>query len=207
MKSKYLRRIVDREVIAFAFALRMDEFDPTDCGPAWRLRDETLAHQIRAIAMNRFGGKGVACWVNFDQCPIAGSMTRAFQHCEAWIDRRLSLEYVREFKIGITSDPIRRWSHEPEKDDRLEGYRTLGFHSIHMLMSSQRPGIVGPLEIKLLEKYRWDDHERKCQRPGHHLCSNRRRGGEGADFGPGPYYVYVAWKFNPGAVELLRQNC
>ena len=175
------------------------EFDPTDYGPEWRLYEEIKAHH-RDILMKRFCKE--PSWTDFDLPAIGGNMNAAIDHCEAWIDARLALQYVHEFKIGLTSDPIRRWRHEPTEHDSLQGYRALRYHQMHVLISTQRAGVVGRLEQRLLLKYRWDDYEGKRQRPGHHLCGNRRRGGEGADYGPGPYYVYVVWQFNPGAIEL-----
>jgi hypothetical protein len=173
-----------------------DAFDPTDLGPEWALHDEIEAHHPRFIKMTRWGQN--AYWRNYDQMPINGNMAAAADHCEAVINARLALEYVKEFRIGITSDPIRRWSHKPTAEDSLRGYQLVGFHEMRILISTQRQRVVGPLERRLLIKYRHYDYEAKRPRTGHYLCGNMRRGGEGADFGPGPYYLYVVFQFNPG---------
>ena len=173
-------------------------FDPTDYGPEWamadkiRLRPEWAKH----LKMEPWGTS--KCWHMYR----LGSLDDAVAHCEAVIDSRLALQYIKEFRIGVTSDPIRRFFQEPSNDDRLSGYRLHGFSELRVLVSSDAPGVVGPIERKLLRKYRRCDYENKCMRLGHHLCTNQRKGGEGADFGPGPYYVYVVFSFNPGAPEL-----
>ena len=66
---------------------------------------------------------------------------------------------------------------------------------------------MGTIETKLLDKYRIYDYERKVNRQkGDHHCLNQRKGGENADFGQGPYFVYVVWQFNPGALELAMRR-
>ena len=73
--------------------------------------------------------------------------------------------------------------------------------------NSQQEEFVGTIETKLLDKYRTYDYERKVNRQkGDHHCLNQRKGGENADFGQGPYFVYVVWQFNPGALELAMRR-
>ena len=66
---------------------------------------------------------------------------------------------------------------------------------------------MGTIETKLLDKYRTYDYERKVNRQkGDHHCLNQRKGGKNADFGQGPYFVYVVWQFIPGALELAMRR-
>ena len=88
----------------------------------------------------------------------------------------------------------RRWS-------RLASSSTIGSNN------SPQEEFVGTIETKLLDKYRTYDYERKVNRQkGDHHCLNQRKGGENADFGQGPYFVYVVWQFNPGALELAMRR-
>ena len=58
-----------------------------------------------------------------------------------------------------------------------------------------------------MDKYRTYDYERQVNRQkGDHRCLNQRKGGEDADFGQGPYFVYVVWQFNSGALELAMRR-
>ena len=174
----------------------MDELDPTDCGPQWRMRAFCEEQDSRGIV-----------WPHPIWMIDGASLKTLLTHCHNSVDTRLSHGYVRQFKIGITSDPWRRWAHEPEPCDDMRGYRAEGFHQLQVLFSTSHRGLVGPMEREVLKQYRRYAYETGglTASGGHLLCANRRQGGENADFGSGPFYLYVAWKFNPGAPELIER--
>ena len=178
------------------------EFDPTDYGPEWAMSDKIRGDPTVAkhIKMEPWGISTVPkCWHMYH----LGNFGDAVAHCTKVIRELLARPYVKEFRIGITSDPIVRFFNKPSIKSIenvapywMRGYILDGFTEMRVLVSSDASGVVGPIEIELLKKYRFV----------HHLCGNKRRGGEGADFGKGPYYVYVVFKFNPGAPELRSSD-
>ena len=179
------------------FEIDGDEFDPTDYGEEIRFAEGIEANP-RGLCMTK-GRVWFGTWPS--HCRLFREYV--FEHCCQRIEHRLVEGYVRNFKIGITSDPVRRFNNIPCATDTMAGYRAEGYHVMWVLASSGQRGIVGPLEVKLLNIFRFNDYESKRTRPsGHHLCANQRKGGEGADYGPGPYYLYCCWRFNPGANEL-----
>ena len=182
------------------------EFDPTDLGPEWRCMDLLEPHN--EIEMNYFSFQGnPVCFNFFEGYPIFANVGAAVTLLQAFVDQRLEKGYVKGFKVGITSDILRRWDHDPSLQDALRGYKQMGFHQMNVLLSARQTGVVGTIETRLLDKYRTYDYERKVNRQkGDHRCLNQRKGGENADFGQGPYFVYVVWQFNPGALELAMRR-
>ena len=176
-------------------AVAEDEYDPTDYGPQWRMRTFCEARDSRITwpALCRMTQRYY----------YPGSFSEVEAYCIEALEQRLLQQYIKAFKIGVTSNPWRRWAHEPEPGDSMRGYRAEGFHQLQFLFSTPQRNVVGPMEKQLLLTYRRYDYERGCNTSaGHVLCANLRQGGENAGYGNGPWYLYVAWKFNPGAPEL-----
>ena len=170
-----------------------DEFDPTDCGPQWRMREICEKQEPHCIV-----------WPYPTLMMDVASWESLVAHCTREVDKRLAGGYIKEFKVGLTSNPLRRWSCD---DHSMRGYRAQGFHQVQVLFSTSHRGLVGSMEIEVLKKYRRYVYETGglTASVGHLLCANRRQGGENADFGSGPFYLYVTWKFNLGAQELIER--
>ena len=173
---------------------QLHDFDPTDYGPQWTMRsmcEKEAPHHI--------------VWPHPDWMMDTARWETLLAHCIEEVDKRLARGYIKAFKIGLTSHPLRRWSCD---DHSMRGYRAEGFHQLQVLFSTCKKGKVGPMEREVLQKYRRYNYEEggwtACG--GHLLCANLRRGGENADVGDGPYYLYVAWQFNHGAAELAEEK-
>ena len=170
------------------------ELDPTDCGPQWRMLEICAKEEPHCIV-----------WPHPIWMMGVASSKSLVAHCTGEIDRRLARGYIKAFKIGLTSNPLRRWICD---DHSMRGYRAEGYHRLQVLFSTCKRGVVGPIEREVLKIYRRYDYETGgvTASGGNLLGANLRRGGENADFGDGSFCLYVAWQFNPGADELASQR-
>ena len=113
--------------------------------------------------------------VSFDIC-CSQLGSAILDHCELCICS-LWNKHPAVFKIGITRNPVERWSYySKDKFDRWAGMRVLV-----VLADAISVGIVEAAMIRRFENA-----------PG---CRNVQKGGEGVDFaGAGPYFVYVVFR-------------
>lgn len=137
-----------------------------------RLRTEILPMLDQSKAANRH--------IQFDihKNPKA-TASQVIACAEARI-HELSLRHPAVFKIGITSNPIRRWGHSTYgyKHDVIERWEGLKVLSIVPCSFS-----AALIETALITKFKGT--------PG---CRNERPGGETACPGDGPHFVYVVFR-------------
>ena len=101
-------------------------------------------------------------------------------HAESCV-RGLSCRHPAVFKIGVTSNPVRRWQHSVygyavDKHDRWQGLKVVYSH--------EHPQSVSFLEAALIRVF--------FETPG---CRNIRLGGEGLDQNAaGPFFCYIAFR-------------
>ena len=92
----------------------------------------------------------------------------------------LSVQHPAVFKIGLTSNPIRRWGHATYgyKHDVIERWE--GMKVLSIVRCSFSAALI---ETTLITKFKGT--------PG---CRNERPGGETACPGDGPHFVYVVFR-------------
>ena len=127
-----------------------DEFDPTDYGPEWLWMDRLESSNEIEINYFSFQGSPV-CFNFFEGYPIFANVGAAVRYCQSFVDQRLEKGYVKGFKIGITSDILRRWDNNPSAQDRLRGYKQMGFNQMNVLLSAINASGVAKWGLKGLE--------------------------------------------------------
>ena len=113
--------------------------------------------------------------VSFDICGTQlGS--GILDHCEVCISSLWS-KHPAVFKIGITRNPVERWSYyAKDKFDKWSGMK--------VLVALADAISVGIVEAAMIQRFE--------NAPG---ARNVQRGGEGVDFsGAGPFFVYVVFR-------------
>ena len=126
-------------------------------------------------------------------------------HARRVIDRLLDEGYVRSFKVGITHLPKDRYYSS------RYGYQRSGYSKMVLLAVHDDSDFIKNMEIDLLLIYRRLDRRGFLVNiNGHPLCANRAPGGEGADHGIAPFFLYVAFMTNPRTLErcsALERPC
>ena len=144
----------------------------------------------------------------FSSAAFADMHVAQMVHAQYVIDALLKEGYIQSFKIGLTHLPKDRFY------SLRYGYQRSGYNKMVLLVVHDCD-FINDMEIKLLAVYRRHDrHGILVNFKGHPLCANRAPGGEGADHGFAPFFVYVALKTNPRTdwsegltkTEILRLN-
>ena len=118
---------------------------------------------------------------------FADDQLEQHSHSQRVIRAYLQQGYIRNFKIGLTTDPVRRFRN------REFGYCTLGYHTMVILSVHDDAQRIADLETSLLQVFRRYDRQGRCVNPdGHPLCRNRAPGGENAFGGIAPFFCYLA---------------
>ena len=128
----------------------------------------------------------------FSSAAFADMRAAQMVHAQYVIDALLKEGYIQSFKIGLTHLPKDRFYSV------RYGYQRSGYNKMVLLAVHDNCDFIKDMEIKLLAVYRRHDrHGILVNFKGHPLCANRAPGGEGADHGFAPFFVYVALKTNP----------
>ena len=123
----------------------------------------------------------------FSSAAFADMRAAQMVHAQSVIDALPKEGYIQSFKIGLQG---------PFYSVRY-GYQRSGYNKMVLLVVHDCD-FINDMEIKLLAVYRRHDrHGILVNFKGHPLCANRAPGGEGADHGFAPFFVYVALKTNP----------
>ena len=118
---------------------------------------------------------------------FADDQLEQHSHSQRVIRAYLQQGYIRHFKIGLTTDPVRRFRN------RKFGYCTLGYHTMVILSVHDDAQRIADLETSLLQVFRRYDRQEICVNlDGHPLCENRAPGGENAFGGIAPFFCYLA---------------
>ena len=95
-----------------------------------------------------------------------------------------------KIKIGITYQPVIRWSNP------RYGYQHLAYTGMKLIYVFESSDKVAAMEKALIGIYRWKDRDGKIVgKPGDRRCANRAPGGESAHVGYSPFFVYIAFRF------------
>ena len=95
-----------------------------------------------------------------------------------------------KIKIGITYQPVIRWSNP------RYGYQHLAYTGMKLIYVFESSDKVAAMEKALIGIYRWKDRDGKIVgKPGDRRCANRAPGGESAHVGYSPFFVYIEFRF------------
>ena len=123
-------------------------------------------------------GKCNGCII-FDLPKSKSNASQVARHCEECISK-LSRKHPAVFKVGITSNPVRRWMHPTygyalDCKERWQGMKILFV-------------AANSFSVALLESFMISQFKGK---PG---CRNEKPGGESACPGEGPHFLYVVFR-------------
>ncbi len=123
-------------------------------------------------------GKCSGCII-FDLPKSKSSASQVARHCEVCISK-LSSKHPAVFKVGITSNPVRRWMHPTygytlDRKERWQGMK--------VLFVAANSFSVALLECFMISKFKGT--------PG---CRNENPGGESACPGEGPHFLYAVFR-------------
>ena len=100
-----------------------------------------------------------------------------------------------KIKIGITYQPVIRWSN------RRYGYQHLAYTGMKLIDVFESSDKVAAMEKALIGIYRWKDRDGKIVgKPGDQRCANRAPGGESAHEVYSPFFVNIVFRFPPRAL-------
>ena len=107
------------------------------------------------------------------------SASTVLSHAEGCV-RTLFKKHPAVFKVGITSNPIKRWNHSRYgyAFDKIEGW-----HGMKILAVCETSFCAGMLESALIRIFK--------DTPG---CRNDRPGGETPSVENGPHFTYVVYR-------------
>ena len=129
---------------------------------------------------------------------IADNFDAQIVHARNVIHGLLEEGYIQRFKVGLTHLPKDRYYSS------RYGYQRSGYSKMVLLAVHDDSDFIKNMEIDLLLIYRRLDRRGFLVNiNGHPLCANRAPGGEGADHGIAPFFLYVAFMTNPRSTFRL----